>query len=714
MRLAASRCRFSPVVAVVLATLLAAFTSSVFLMTATVARASAAAAPLSVKVDRSLSLIDEAVTLTIGGKVSGSLTGTKLVVRVKGPAELSQIGQAAPELPEADKIVITLGEGNSSTSTTVTDIGTGTATATTAATTTTTTKAPKTGRAAAREAGLLEAEVAIPAGMPAEAGAYLLVVEVKSGSAVLASGQVWVGKAAPRDTPLDLAFVWPISLGIHRDPDGVFYDQVLEEAVAPAAGRSGDLRGLLELSGRFSDWDFTLAVEPVFVTQLRDMADGYSRSDASGNTVDVSQDDVGAKNAGEVLAAFKGLESDESVEVAAGPYSSADLGVLAAQGWRDGFEQIQLGKQELQQALDLGTPPTGGYSPDLDLTTASLAYYAEASIDHVVVDAGLAKLFTEPIGEGIVAVRARNAQNDRVTLLFANSGLSAHMTAPWDTGMFFAALAAELASGSKEAFVLTPRVEFGLVPEAYLESIGETLQSVEWIETRTLTAFLREHAPDTRPILLKADSSGSSGYIEESLLIGLRAAHAVVTDLAAVADATRAPVEASRRLLYMAESQWWSRMETSPQEASIGLEYAERAQVLAQGELDKIRLLGVDSTLVVGGEGVVSLSVQNDADYPVTVGLRLAGTGLTLPEGEQREVELPPGRTEVPVRVTSAKGPHQLDVVLVAGQSSLDEASQSLRFITVMSVLPWAIIAALVIGGGISVLVLRHRRRRAA
>ncbi len=76
----------------------------------------------------------------------------------------------------------------------------------------------------------------------------------------------------------------------------------------------------------------------------------------------------------------------ESVEIAAGPYAGPDLGVLAAEGWRDGFEQIQLGKQELLQTLGLGSTLTGAYSPDLAMTTASLSYYGQASIDHVVVD----------------------------------------------------------------------------------------------------------------------------------------------------------------------------------------------------------------------------------------------------------------------------------------------------------------------------------------
>lgn len=671
-------------VAVVAAALLGVSVSSALMTIGPVPKAAASPAPLTVSVDRSLSLVNQAITLTIDGRISGSLDGATLVVLVMGPAALSQVGQTAPELPEA-------------------------------AVTTTETEALRLWTGADLAAGVLSARVSIPPGTPAEPGAYLLVVEVRSSGIVVAGGHMWVGKAAPREAPLDLAFVWPVSLGIHRDAGGVFFDRVLEEAVSPTADGAGDLRGLLALSGRFSDWDFTLALEPVLLTQLRDMADGYVRLDASGGEADVAPDDPSALHAAEVLAAFKGLNSDDSVEIAVSPYAGADLGVLAAEGWRDGLQQIQMGKQEVQQTLALSAPPRGAYSPDLDLTTDSLTYYAGASIDHVVVGAALTELLTEPIADGTVAVRARDSGNDRVTLIFANSGLSARMTAPWDAGVFSAALAAELAAGTRDAIVVTPRSEFTLVPGSYLEAIGEILRGTRWVRTQTLTALLRAHTPDTRPILLKTVAGGAQGYIEESLLAGIRAAHSAVTDLAAIADATRAPVEEAHRLLYIAESRWWSRPETSPREASVGLSYAEKARQVAQDELAKVRLLGAGSTVIVGSEGTVSLGVQNDAGYPFTVVLDLAGSGVMLPEGGSLEVEIAPGRTDIPVQVVKSEGSPTLDVVLMAGGSALDEAAHSLRFITIMTVLPWTIIALVIVGIGAYILVHRWvRKRRAA
>ena len=109
------------------------------------------------------------------------------------------------------------------------------------------------------------------------------------------------------------------------------------------------------------------------------------------------------------------------------------------------------------------------------MTTESLAYYGQASIDHVVVDEQLANDLTEPLAEGSVAARVRDADNDRVTLVFTSSRLRSLMAPPWDPGVFFAGLAAELAAVPRDALVISPGGDFVLPPASYLDAIGESL-----------------------------------------------------------------------------------------------------------------------------------------------------------------------------------------------------------------------------------------------
>lgn len=694
-------------------------------------------APLAVTVDRVLSLLTESVTVHVAGDLERSLIGAELVILVKGPADVSQIPHAAAELPEADKLVAALGSTAGSTA--------GTAT----------TAAVLGGTDEELASGALFVAVSLPAQRPEQPGAYLLAAEVRSGTEVIAKGQTWIGRAAPRETPLDLAFVWPVSLGIHRDASGVFYDEVLEKSLGSAAAgdadggadpevggfgeggggrQTGSLPGVASLADRFPGWNFTLAVEPVLLAQLRDMADGYTKRGEADDEIEVAAEHPVARGADALLAALKDASARGSVGVVVSPYSGADLAVLAAEGWRDGFEQIQLGKQELEQTLSLGAPLRGAFSPDLNLSSDSLSSYADASVDHVVVDRSLAAMLTEPVEPGTVAVRARNEHNDRVTLVFAETAFSSLLALPSnpdlasssDPDLFFVMLAAELAAVPRNAIVAAPRMDFALVPDQYFEGIGRTLAGLNWVRTKTLSELLRAYSPGTRPVMLKTGGAALPGYIEATILETLRSAHAVVTDLAEAAGPTRAPVETAYRLLYTAESRWWWRDGTSPAEASMGLEYALMAKEIASTEFNKVRFDGADSGLIAGREGSITLSVENAATYPMTAEVQLSATGLSLPDGESIEIELQPGRTEIPVQVIATDGEHKMAARLVAGRSIIDELAVPVRFVTVRTLLPALIVGGFAVFVGLFFLLRRlleglrirtrrpHRRRRPA
>lgn len=697
MRPAAFRWRFHSMALVILAITVGVLVAVLIFLGAPASPAGAEAVPLAVSVDRSFSLVNQPVTVTIAGQLSQSLSGASLVALVKGPIEAAQVGQTAIDAPPVAQFTRVLG-----TVAGVADVAASTAT-------------PGAGTSAEFAAGALNATVTVPAGTPPAPGAYLLTVEVQSGGTTVASGQVWMGKAGTRGTPLDVSFVLPVSLGIHRDPIGAFFDRVLETAVSPAETGSDSIRGLLALSDRFPAWKLTLAVEPILLTQLRDMADGYVYVDSAGDRIDVGENDLAAQNAATALSELSDLAARESVEIVGSPYTGADLGALAAEGWRDGLEQVQMGKQELQRTLELEGALIGAYSPALGLTEQSLAYYADASIDHVVVGSELKASLDEDVGPGAVAVRAQNTENDRVTLVFASSGVSVVMNEPWDVNVFSAALAAELAASPKDAIVIAPGSLSGPVPVSYLEDVGELLMGTDWIATQSLQDLVRAHSLGSRPVLFKAVFGGSRGYIEGALLSGLERAHAAVADLAAVADTTRTPVDSAHRLLYMAESAWWSRSGVSPQEAGIGLAYAAQAQAAAQAELAKVHFLGAGSSLITGGDGAVKLTVENAAEYPMTVVLQLGGGGLVFPDGEQLQIELQPGRTELTIGVVRGDGEHRFDATLMAGTSVLDEISHSMRFLEWMSILPWLVVAGgLVMGGGAYLIARRHLRKRRA
>ena len=625
--------------------------------------------------DRALTQVSESAALTISGDAIAALgIGTTVEVRVTGPAALAQITQSSAALPIVGSFTIA---------------------------------AESLPEAARPGASQLHLPVPMTA-LPIFPGAYRVTADVRSDGALVATGATWMGRVSTLADSLDLAFVWRAELGIHKDPQGRFFDKALQEA----CGSGGVLQGLAGLSARFPDWRFSLGIEPVLLTQLRDMADGFTQADGSEAGAAVSADDLAAKNAKVVLLSFAGNAEADSVEIAAAPYAAPDLGLLGTQDWRDGFSQVQLGKQELTQTLTMGLPPSGAVSPGLDLSSNSVGDYGRASIDHVLVDAGVAESLNEAPATGAVAVRVHDDANDRVTLILADKDLRALMAPPWDPAALFAGIAAVLAADDRDALVLTTQQDYVLPPQAYLDAIGAELAKDPWIRTQTMSDLLRSHPPGTRPLLLARDPVLPDGYIGQAVFAAIQSAHRAIDDLAAGADPASLTLESARRSLYVAESRWWTRAGVSPEEASAGLAYAVQAETTSKDALSKVVLDGTKDSLIWGSDGNVTLSAKNGADSTMIVELRLSGDGLDFPQGSTMTVKLKPGDNGITVPVAGTSKSRELSVQMAVGDTILGRQKASLHFLTVTDILPWAGLAALVIIIVVATIVLVRRRRK--
>lgn len=639
--------------------------------------AAAEVSDLTVSMDQMLGQVSDSASVIIsGGAVTGLGVDATIQVRIAGPAAFSQLLQSSATLPAVGTFTIAAAS------------------------------LPE----AARPSGT---QVRLPIPMttlPVVPGAYRVTVELRSDGALVAAGSTWMGRVATRGRSLDVAFVWRAELGIHKDPEGRFFDGVVQQACALGGG----LPGLAGLSKRYPDWRFSLGIEPVLLSQLRDMSDGYKQADGSVEGANVSGDDQTAKDAAAVLTTLAGNAGVKSVVIAAAPYAGPDLGLLGTRDWRDGFAQVQLGKQEVTQTLALGLPPTGAFSPGLDLSGNSVGDYGQASIDHVLVDAAVAESLNEAPAAGAVAVRVHDEDNDRVTLILADHEMRALMAPPWDASVLFAGMAAILASGGREALVLTTQEDYVLPPEAYLDAIGEELKKDSWIRTQTMSDLLESHPPGTRPLLLTRAPVSPGNNIGQTVFSAVEVAHAAVDDLAAGADPASLTLESARRALYLAESRWWTRPGANPQEASVGYAYAVQAETTAKEALGKVGFDGVKDSLIWGRDGDVVLSGKNDTDSAMTVEVRLLGPSLEFPQGDALTVKLKPGGESITVPVIGTSKTADLSVRMIVGSTVLGEQTASLRFVTITDVVLWTGLAVLVIVviALVTVVFVRGRKKR--
>jgi len=234
-----------------------------------------------------------------------------------------------------------------------------------------------------------------------EPGAYLLSVDLIGADGKRLTTRSWCGRISNLPARVDLAVVLPVVSGIRRDPEGAFIDDLVQRAVVPEADQEGSLYGLFSAVEQNRDWHLTLGVEPLFLAQLRDLADGYRERIGGGAVREVPAGEGAARDAEQALAAFRGVAALASVQAIPAPYAMPALPILAREGWRDGFEQMQLGKLELQSTLQVAAIPDGAYAPGLDVTTDSLGAFSRASIDYIVVREDVARDLAEaPSGGG--------------------------------------------------------------------------------------------------------------------------------------------------------------------------------------------------------------------------------------------------------------------------------------------------------------------------
>ena len=451
------------------------------------------------------------------------------------------------------------------------------------------------------EAGLSRLTITLePTDLP-EPGAYLMSVDLVAEGGKRVSASVWCGRISNLPEPVDVAVVLPLASGIRRDPTGVFVDDFVQSAVIPRADQEGSLYGLFGAIEQNPDWHLTLGVEPLFLAQIRDVADGYRARGAGDAVTEVRAGEGAAADAEQALAALRRVTALDSIQVMPAPYAMPALPILAREGWTDGFEQMQLGKMELQSTLQMPTTPDGAYAPGLDVTTDSLGAFSGASIDYVVVRHDVTRDLAEAPAADRRPVRVRNQDNDRLTLMFADEELRAAMAPPWDFGRFAAALAADLAEGGTGLLVAAPADDYAMPPAGYLRELGSLLTSAPWIRTLTLDEALQATPPETRPIFLSRYGGFVEGYVGRQYVEGLQKAHAAVEALAGAADSERTPLDDLRRMLFEAESRYWFVPDVAPAVANLGLSYLEAIDQAVATEFDKVDVAGDRSVIIVGG-----------------------------------------------------------------------------------------------------------------
>lgn len=479
-----------------------------------------------------------------------------------------------------------------------------------------------------------------------EAGVYALGVETRGRDGTGDERRLGVERtlltlmpaASPR---VGVVWLWPLVDRPGRDADGVFLDDTTPQALRPGGRLSTLVRTGAEHRGLV-----TWVADPQLLQSAADIADGYRVLD--GNRVVVGDDPAAGAR---WLDDLRRATADDDVHVL--PY--ADIDASASRRAELGTDVVRavtsaspVGEAALGRRVEarLAWAPSGRY----DKRTSDLL--ANAGVRTVVLSADALRVRDD----ADTAVAALGTAVGPVTAVRVDPTLADILTAPQRTPdqvvrarqRFLArtALVAQ-ATGGDVTLVAAPDDLRWAPSSSLLESLLSATRRASWLQPTTFDALLAAPRPDaTRVRYTEAERSEE---LSAAHLASVRRTQAGVEQLTGVLDTDPDAAAVFTAALLRAQSAAWR-----GDQAQARL-LVKRINTELQQRIALVRVLSTGTVTFSGDAGNVPVTIANDSEATVTVGLALVGRPASrLIAQPLDDITVEPGRkvsVEVPARV---------------------------------------------------------------
>ncbi len=503
-------------------------------------------------------------------------------------------------------------------------------------------------------------------------GVYALAIEAraaKPGQSVERQGIVrtflpWFTE--PID-PVELVWLWPLADWPTREANGVFLDDQTPRAISP----QGRLTQIVESAGvqpRAVSW----FADPALLQAVRDMSTGYQVQ--RGGQVVVGDRSTDAQSwlstLNTTLARSQPIGSSDPV-LRVLPYADIDASAVNRAGMptdvvRAITQAVPIGSSALGQQVSGGVywAPFGR----LDKETADLL--ASAGVRTVIVSGSWLRAQDAYAG----------ANTGRTTLSTSFGGLQAVLREPRMSALLTEPQRTRSdAILIRQAFLAESGILAGTIPtDAQSRAIVVGPDDVRWDPSPTVVnALLRAtvNAPWLRPLTLNQllDAPGNSlrrergdygsravaAELDAGYLAQVRTASGELAAFTNVLDNPIGISDAFASALLRTESSAWR----SQPDTGQALLNTVRSQLSTQ--MNQVRVLSVGTLTFSGDTGRIPVTIENNLDRSVTVGVDLRATpairlesepltGITVEPGRLASVDIEArvvGGTTLPVRV---------------------------------------------------------------
>ena len=489
-------------------------------------------------------------------------------------------------------------------------------------------------------------------------GVYVLAVEAfardpASGghlTGVQRSLWPWLPQSDPSSSPVKVAWLWPLTAPPAWDEN----DALLNDDLPRALGPQGRLKAALDVGARYPNL-LTWIADPALLQMVASMRDGYLVKSATGTRPGEQTSDAARwlDQLTSVLANVQASQRDpQSPVLHLVPYGSIDASAARrADLGPDVVKAVTMGPAVTAASTGLSTSDAVYWAPGglLDRQTAGLL--ASAGTRYVIVDppstdetvfTGAVRPFAASV-PGLLAV-VPDATFER--MLATGTGDAESVLLTRQAFLALTALISELAPSSHELVLAPP---LGGANPRVLAAVLRATALAPWIQSVPLHDVKVESAGGG----FTYGAPGRESELPNTYLDRVHQTQQRLDRFVAILADPAMIVEDFTQALLRAQSAAWR------QQPLVGEELLTSVAVDLDERRASLEVLNGRSVTLSGDSGRIPVTLINNLDQPVSIGLRLVGDPrVRLDSDVVPTFTIAPGRTtsvDIPVRVAGSE-----------------------------------------------------------
>jgi hypothetical protein len=456
---------------------------------------------------------------------------------------------------------------------------------------------------------------------------------------------------SPQSNPIDLVWLWPLVDYPAQEANGVLLNEGTPRSLAPG----GRLDSLLNIAARNPDKVSWIA-DPQLLQVAQDLSGGYQvRSGDSISVGDLSQD------SGQWLtqlsqALNSSQASSDRLPLRVTPYADIDASAVTRSGQEtDVVRSTTTAESVASNVLGQSIEGTLYWAPSGRLNRKTGDILASSGVRTVVLS-GTALPPTDPttISTGLGVLGTTYGGLNAVLI---DSGLSSSLALPQTSTSnailmrqrFLAEtvlLSQLIPNDATSRMIVAGPENIRWNPSAdALNALLDATGRVPWIKVASLSDLLNKDSVSIARQRAGYGPKAQAAELPDSYLEKVQEASDELASLTAILDNPRGITDAYSEAILRAQSSAWR------DEPATGVELVSSISTSLREEINKVYALSEGTITLSGESGLVPVTIANDLDRSITIGVQLRGFpearlesnplyDITIEPGKKVSVEL--------------------------------------------------------------------------